>query len=247
MKHTRTLQIEILANGPKLIFPPLITVNSEFELFGNLPFIAVYSEIFKLTNIQLISKKLTPISDVDGMYIKPEQFCFETTKGYVELRIKLMPIGTPSASFEIDFDLTKTIHETVLMGAKDAKRNNAFYGQFGICVLSVLNPVRANKYLQIVETDEHILQAEIMVDLETMKVNISDTTIPTRHRMFEVEMANLYFHDERIQNLIRAKVSYVCEPWKNEAFALSTYLAKPSNSSASVGDLIKDSFYDNDL
>lgn len=247
MLHTRTCKISIISNQPKFPFPTHISVNADFELFGNLPVLAVFSELFRITQDRLAEKKLSDLADVDGMYRDPETFSFDTDKGYIELKITLMPFETTPAEYQIAFHPLQHIHETHFMVKKGYKANDKITAIFGLCMLNVLNPITPKAFHMIIDTDEHILQAHIVVDLKNKTVEIGDTTTPNRLRAFEVEMANLYFNFNPIKELMIAVAEKLNGMDVDEEAVISTFIAPKCNRQFSINEFVENSEYDNDF
>lgn len=247
MLHSRTCAISINSNQPKFPFPTKITVNADFELFGCLPLLAVYSELFRITQDRLFDRKLTDLSDVDGMYRDPETFSFDTDKGYIELKITLLPLEADVSEYQIAFHPMQHIHETHFMVEKGCKANNKITGKFGLCMLNVLNPIKPKEFCMIVDTDEHVLQAHVVVDLVNKTVQIGDTTTPNRLRAFEVEMANLYFNFKPIQDLMILIAEKLDKRSIDEDAVYSSFIAPRKNRQLSISGFAENSEYDNDL
>lgn len=247
MLHSRTCAISIISNQPKFPFPQKITVNADFELFGNLPLLAVYSELFRITQDRLFEQKLNDLSDVDGMYRDPETFSFDTDKGYIELKITLLPFEAQGSEYQIAFHPLQHIHETHFMVEKGYKTKSKITGKFGLCMLNVLNAVKPKEFCMIVHTDEHVLQANVVVDIANKTVEIGDTTTPNRLRAFEVEMANLYFNFKPIQDLIILIAEKLYKLSVDEDAVYSTFIAPRQNRQLSISGFAEKSEYDNDL
>jgi hypothetical protein len=247
MLHSRTCAISIISNQPKFPFPTKITVNADFELFGCLPFLAVYSELFRITQNRLFDKKLTDLSDVDGMYRDPETFSFDTDRGYIELKITLLPFKAQPSEYQIAFHPLQHIHETHFIVKKGYKEKNKIIGKFGLCMLNVLNPIKPKEFCMIAHTDEHVLQANVVVDLVKKVVEIGHATTPNRLRAFEVEMAQLYFNFKPIQDLIVLIAEKFDKQSVDEDAVYSTFIAPRQNRELSIRGFADISEYDNDV